>query len=164
MNIEFWFDPACPFCWMTSRWVEEVAPSRDLEVDWRPISLLVKNDPPADSDFYPRLTRTHALLRVVEAAREAGQADRIGALYGRMGRLIHHEDQLDFDVADVLDEVGLDRSLAGALDDESFDEAIRSSMDDALALVGEDVGTPATRRPGSGTGSWPWPRRPGSSS
>lgn len=144
MTLDFWFDPICPFCWVTSRWVERVAPHRDLEVDWRPISLLYKNgiDDQPDHPYYPRAARTRDLLRVVEAARAAGHADRIGELYTEYGRFIHHRQELDFDVADVLDGLGLDPALAAALDDESWDVEIRAAMDEGLGLTGLDVGTP----------------------
>lgn len=142
MKVEFWFDPACPFCWMTSRWIVAVAPDRDLEIDWRPISLLFKNKASADSPFYAQIKRSRDLLRVVESVRAARQADRIGDLYTAFGTRVHHHDDLDFDVAGVLTELGLDADHAAALDDESFDSAIRSAMADGLALTGDDVGTP----------------------
>lgn len=142
MKIDFWFDPACPWCWLTSRWVHAVTPERDLEVTWRPISLFFKNDPEPTDDYYEPVVRTHGLLRVVEAVRAAGHEDRIGELYTRLGTHIHHEGDHDFNVADDLEALGLDPKLAAALDDETFDAPIRSAMDEGLALTGEDVGTP----------------------
>ena len=142
MKVEFWFDPICPFCWMTSRWINEVAPARDLVIEWRPISLLFKNDPPPDSEYFGPVSRTRDLLRVVESVRAGGHADRIGSLYTEFGRRIHNQKELMFDVGEVLELVGLDRSHAAAMDDESFDAAIHAGMDDGLALVGNDVGTP----------------------
>lgn len=142
MKVEFWFDPVCPFCWMTSRWVQEVAPCRELEIEWRPISLLFKNNPPEDSPFYPKVSRTRDLLRVVESVRAAGHADRIGELYAAFGTRIHHHDDYDFDVSGILTDLGLDQRHADALSDDSFDAAIHEGMDDGLALTGNDVGTP----------------------
>ena len=142
MHIEFWFDPECPFCWLTSRWLTDVAPHRDLDIDWKPMSLLFKNDPPEGSRRQARWGRTRDLLRVVEAVRAAGDADRIGALYTEFGRHIHNRDELDFDVGASLHSVGLDAMYAAAVDDESFDAVIRESMDDGLGLTGIDVGTP----------------------
>ena len=142
MDVSFWFDPACPFCWMTSRWIRAVAPQRDLRVDWQPISLLFKNDLQPDNPFFPRASRTRDLLRVVEATRAAGHADLIGDLYTEFGRHIHHEQRDDFDVAEILASLGLDPGLATALDDESWDDVIRRGMDAGLALTGTDVGTP----------------------
>lgn len=142
MRVEFWFDPACPFCWLTSRWITSIASERSLELEWRPISLKFKNDPPPDSPYFARIAFTHSLLRVVESVRAAGHADRIGDLYREFGRKIHHEGSFDFDVASILTDLGLDPAHAAAFDDESFDRIIRSSMDDGLALTGPDVGTP----------------------
>ena len=142
MHVEFWFDPACPFCWLTSRWLNDVAPHRDLQIEWRPISLFFKNDPEPGSGMYEPSKRTRDLLRVVEAVRAAGHGDRIGALYTEFGRHIHARGELDFDVAATLQTVGLDTTLADALSDDRFDAAIRSAMDDGLSLTGQDVGTP----------------------
>lgn len=142
MKVEFWFDPACPFCWMTSRWLTAVAPERGLEVDWRPISLLFKNDAQPGSPYYEPISRTRDLLRVVESVRAAGDADTIGDLYTVFGRHIHHEGTGGFDVAEALSSVGLDPAHAAALTEPSWDDAIREAMADGLSLVGTDVGTP----------------------
>jgi 2-hydroxychromene-2-carboxylate isomerase len=142
VHVSFWFDPACPFCWITSRWIREIAPARDLEIDWQPISLLFKNDTPPDSPFYDRVTATRDMLRVVESLRADGQADKIGDLYTELGRKIHHENTYDFDIADLLQAIGADPAHAAALGDASFDDAIRGAMADGLALAGDDVGTP----------------------
>lgn len=142
MKVEFWFDPACPFCWMTSRWLTDVAAERDLDIDWLPISLLFKNDTQPDSPWYGVAARTRDLLRVVESVRAAGDGDKIGALYTVFGRHIHHEGTNDFDVAEALESGGLDAKHAGALTEESWDDVIRAAMADGLSLVGTDVGTP----------------------
>ena len=61
MHVEFWFDPICPFCWMTSRWIRLVAPERDLEITWRPISLLFKNEMTEEYPFFElKRSRTSA--------------------------------------------------------------------------------------------------------
>ena len=142
MKVSFWFDPACPFCWMTSRWIVSIAPERELEVDWQPISLLFKNEAGPDHPFFDRMAITRNLLRVVESLRAAGQADRIGAVYTAFGRKIHHEGTFEFDVAAILTELGLDPAHADAFDDERFDATIRSAMAVGLELTGNDVGTP----------------------
>lgn len=142
MQVQFYIDPVCPFCWQTSRWLKRVAPHRDLEIDWQPISLFFKNDPSPDSPFYEPTLRTLGLLRVMEAARNAGHEDRIGDLYTEFGRHIHNRQTPDFDLVAVLTELGLDASLADAREDELLDAQIRAAMDVGLALVGNDVGTP----------------------
>lgn len=149
MKVEFWFDPVCPFCWMTSRWVISVGPERDLDIDWLPISLLFKNELEPEDPLYDKVLRTHALLRVVESVRAAGHADRIGELYTRFGRHIHHEERLHFDVAAELEAIGLDVAHAEALTDDAFDLPIRASMDEGLELTGDEVGTPIIAITGS---------------
>ncbi|MCC5951816.1 MAG: DsbA family protein [Acidimicrobiia bacterium] len=141
-TVEFWFDPACPFCWVTSRWIERVRPHRDLEVVWQPISLLVKNQIDADHDLYDDLSTTHGMLRVVEAVRQAHGDDPVGALYTELGRHVHHRSNPDVDLAEVLTMLELDASLADARHDDTWDDLIRTSMKDGLELTGDDVGTP----------------------
>jgi len=143
MNVEFWVDPACPFCWTTARWIhDEVEPNRDISITWRPISLKFKNDPPEDSPFYEPTVFTHGLLRVMESARAAEGDDAFFQLYWYYGTRIHHDKEMYFDPADGLSAVGLDTSHAAAFDDESWDKAIQVGMDEGLELVGGDVGTP----------------------
>ncbi len=122
-------------------------PNRNLSITWQPISLLFKNEPAEDSDYYAPVMKTHRMLRVLEAARAAADTPEAGnddvfKLYWELGSLIHHDKQLDFDIAEALTAVGLDPSLAAAADDEAWDAVIRTGMDDGLALVGDDVGTP----------------------
>jgi hypothetical protein len=142
MKVDLWFDPACPFTWITSRWMTHVEPERDLDVSWRSFSLFIKNDPDADNPRYERMLRTRDLLQVVEAVRDAGYGDRIGALYTEFGRSIHVHERLDFDVAEALASAGLDSQFADAADVSSWDASIERSMSEGLALAGQDVGVP----------------------
>ena len=133
---------------MTARWVvDDVAPERDLNVNWKPISLLLKNNPEEGSEYYDRMYFTHRLIRVMESVRAAADTPEAGnddvfALYWKAGTWIHHDDNLDFTATELLEAVGLDTSHAVAFDDESWDAVIRKGMDEGLALVGDDVGTP----------------------
>ena len=111
MHVEFWFDPICPFCWMTSRWIRLVAPERDLEITWRPISLLFKNEMTEEYPFFERATASLALLRVVEAARVRVGDAVVGDLYTEFGRAIHQR-QAEVDLAGVLVGLDLDADLA----------------------------------------------------
>ncbi len=151
MNIDFWLDPACPWCWLTSRWILDVAPQRDLQIQWRPISLFMKNNPSPDSPFYEKARHTLGLLRVMESVRAAEGNARLGALYTAFGTRIHHNGEATVDPAVALKEVGIDTVHASALDDESWDVAVRTGMDEGLALVGTDVGTPIIGYPAPGT-------------
>jgi hypothetical protein len=142
-EVRFWFDPICPWCWVTARWlVDAVRPHRDLHVSWQPISLFFKNDPDPASDYYAPSWFTHRLLRVVEAVRDAHGDEPIERLYWQYGSRIHHDRDRDFDPADALEAAGLDRGFAAAFDDESWDAIIRKRMDVGLELAGNDIGTP----------------------
>jgi hypothetical protein len=142
-SIEFWVDPACPFCWATARWaVDEVQPHRDLDITWRPISLFFKNEPSPDSPWYEGSKFTHGLLRVMESVRTTDGNDGVFRLYWEFGSRIHHDGEWSFDPADALTAVGLDPAHGAAAADESWDTVIREGMDAGLALVGNDVGTP----------------------
>ena len=145
--VEFWVDPACPWCWVTARWiVDEIAPQRDLDITWQPISLLFKNEPPEDSPYYAAVVSTHRLLRVMESLRAGGANNTdLQRWYLYCGTLVHHDGVREFDVARVaaaLEHLGLDPQHATAFDDDAWDAAIRSGMNAGLALVGDDVGTP----------------------
>ena len=142
-DVEFWVDPACPWCWVTARWiVEEVAPRRDLAITWQPISLLFKNDPPVDSPYYEGASRTHRMLRVMQAIRAELGDGAVFDWYWQCATRVHHDQDSGFDLADALEHIGLDRKFADAADDESWDASVRAGMDRGLELVGNDVGTP----------------------
>ena len=152
MHVRFWFDPACPFCWITSRWLVRVATQREVTIEWSPISLLLKNGTREGEPFFAEVTASHGMLRTVEALRADGQEHRIGELYTELGRVLHVEGTT-VDLRAVLTGLGLDPAFAAAADDAEYDAAVRASMDEGLALVGDEVGTPiiAVDRP-DGTG------------
>ncbi|MBA2639345.1 MAG: hypothetical protein H0U77_05005 [Nocardioidaceae bacterium] len=154
-DIAFYFDPVCPFCWMTSKWVRLVSAQRDYQVDWRFISLRLLNAHiDYDEHFPPEYEAGHAaglrLLRVVAKTRVEHGGDAVGALYEALGAAIH-EVRSDADVghpgtreflAPILVEAKLPTELADALDDDSVDPLIQAETDEALSLTGKDVGTP----------------------
>jgi hypothetical protein len=142
VQLDFWLDPACPWCWLTSRWVVDVAPHRDVQVTWRSISLKVKNQITTDSSFYDRVMHTHSLLRVIEAVRAGEGEAPIGNLYTVIGQHIHDGADPMFSATEALAEAGLSAEYAAAYDDEQWDSVIESSMGEGLALTGDDVGTP----------------------
>ena len=155
-DIEFYWDPICPFAWVTSRWVEKVASQRNFSVDWRFLSLAILNeDRDYERDFppgYPALHRKgRAMLRVAAAARDRG-AD-IGTLYTAYGNSIWDRTPSSvggmFDAIGtqahleaVLERVGLDPSLAAAADDPGHDAVLRADTELALRRAGRDLGTP----------------------
>lgn len=148
MDVRFYFDPLCPWCWVTSFWLDEVVQHRDVDVDWKPISLKVRNedrelDPQYAEKYREPMERSFALLRVVEALRAGGQQDLVRPFYVEVGRHLHHgEDGMTFDVGDALAAAGADRSFVDALDDQEWDAAVRASTEEAEDAAGDDVGTP----------------------
>jgi 2-hydroxychromene-2-carboxylate isomerase len=152
--VDFFWDPVCPWAWLTSRWVHEVIPLRGLQVDWRFISLAIVNE---ERDYQkefpagptPGHNRGLELLRVAAAARSAHGAEAVGPLYTAFGTAIHREGRAeDFDgpdrpgVAQALGSAGLPASLAEAATDSSWDKYIREDTETALARTGKNVGTP----------------------
>ena len=128
---------------MTARWVvDEVAPARDLSITWQPISLLLKNQPEPDSDYYAPVERTHHLLRVMESVRAAEGEDGVFRVYWEYGRRIHHDKQLDFDLVEVLEAAGVSPDHAAAYDSGAFDDELQRRHDAGIALAGDDIGTP----------------------
>ena len=152
MNVSFWVDPACPWCWMTARWaVDVVTPVRDLTISWEPISLLFKNEPDEGSEYYAANQFTHRLLRVMQAVSEGEGSDAARLLYWQYGAVLHHDrvagtvdaaKVLSAGAGPFLEAAGLPSKYAEVYDDESWDETIRTRMQVGLDLVGGDVGTP----------------------
>ena len=128
---------------MTARWVvDAVAPERDLSITWQPISLLEKNQPDTDSEYYEPVYQTHRYLRVMESVRAAEGDDAVFPLYWEYGRRIHHDEDRSVPAADALAAVGLDTEHADAFDDERWDAEIKERMNVGLELAGNDIGTP----------------------
>jgi hypothetical protein len=160
-DLEFFFDPVCPFAWLTSRWVTEVQQQRNYDVAWRFISLrMINRDNTADW-YTPSYKAVHQAglfgLRVADAARLAHGNDVVGEVYTAFGEAIHkarrieqlRDDPVGFS-KDVLGEAGLPIELADAALDEAHDDYIRADSDLSLQRTGTDVGTPIiTFRPGA---------------
>jgi 2-hydroxychromene-2-carboxylate isomerase len=143
--VDFWFDPSCPWAWMTSRWVDEVAKLRNLEVSWHIMSLAVLNEDKDVSEeyraFFPRALR---YTRLVAAVSELRGADTVKPLYDALGARIHPGGSTDADtvIAEALAEVGLPAELAAYSENDEYDEQMRASHFDGIGRVGQDVGTP----------------------
>jgi len=129
---------------MTSRWVVEVAPRKDVPVRWRAFSLAIKNrGVEIPEQFRPLVAVTLGALRVVEAVWAEHGDEPVGRLYTEMGRRFHlDDDKTTAAVEAALDACGLDRALIGAADDERWDREIEASMAEASGLVGDEVGVP----------------------
>ncbi len=144
---DFWFDPMCPWAWMTSRWITEVERVRDVTVRWHVMSLAVLNeDKDIPEDYRAMLADGWGPVRViVAAAREHGD-DVVKPLYDAIGTRFHPGGRSDRRevVAEALAEVGLPAALLERYDNaaDDIDAALRASHAEGIALVGEDVGTP----------------------
>lgn len=144
-QVDFWFDPACPWAWLTSRWLLEAATVRDLEPRWHVMSLAILNAgrdlPP---DYQELMVTAWGPVRVCIAAQQRHGDDVLLPLYTAMGTRIHLEKmELGRDmVAAALADVDLPGELAGAMSVTDYDDALHASHDDAMSRVGLDVGTP----------------------
>lgn len=143
--VEFWFDPSCPWAWMTSRWVDEVAAHRDIDVTWNIMSLAVLNedgDPGGPhAEFLPRALR---YTRLVAAAKELHGQQVVKPLYDALGTRIHAGADADPDsvIPAALEQAGLPADLARYADTDEHDTQMRASHFEGIERVGQDVGTP----------------------
>ncbi|MEM7322357.1 MAG: hypothetical protein AAF531_04660 [Actinomycetota bacterium] len=155
-DIEFFWDPVCPFAWITSRWVEQVVEQTDYSVDWRFISLRILNkDKDYATEFPPEYEHGHTaglrMLRVAAAIRNDLGREPMGALVTAYGRSYWDREQgsgmrqhlsSSEHAVEVLEAAGLPTSYANALDDTSWDGLLEAETELALSRTGRDVGTP----------------------
>ena len=156
-DIEFYWDPICPFAWITSRWIAKVAAQREFRVDWRFISLRFLNEHRDYAEFPESYMALHTMgqrmLRVAAAVRAAHGRAPMGNLYTVFGESIWHRTRVEgvraFDgIADPphlrasLQRAGIDDAFAEAADDDAFDDELRAEVATALSRTGPGVGTP----------------------
>lgn len=155
--VDFWFDPLCPWAWMTSRWILEVEKVRDIEVHWHIMSLAVLNEDKLDElpEEYREMLAVKAWqpVKVVTAAWQKHGADILGPLYTAMGTRIHNNEEgaTIEAIAGALADVGLPADLIDYAEqkDFEFDAELRASHKEGITKVGQDVGTPVIAVPGA---------------
>ncbi|ATZ26678.1 DsbA family protein [Streptomyces lavendulae] len=153
--VDFWFDPLCPWAWMTSRWILEVEKLRDIEVRWHVMSLGVLNENKLDElpEAYREMLGPQAWIpvRVVTAAEQKFGKEVTGKLYTALGTRIHNEGRGNTPevIAEALAEVGLPAELAAFGLKDTFDAELRASHEDGIDRVGQEVGTPVISVPGA---------------
>ena len=151
-DLEFYFDPVCPWAWITSRWVTNVQQLRNYEVSWKFISLRMINAE-RGYDGHEAYEKIHnaglAGLRVASAARAQGGNESVAAVYTALGNAIHiggRREELVNDpksfLLSIVADAGLPAEVAAAFEDSTHDEVIRYETEAALSRTGKDVGTP----------------------
>ncbi|MGW9305264.1 MULTISPECIES: DsbA family protein [Streptomyces] len=152
---DFWFDPLCPWAWMTSRWILEVEKVRDIEVRWHVMSLAVLNEDKLDElpEEYRDLLENKAWgpVRVVIAAQQLHGDEVVGPLYTALGTRFHNngEGPTREAIAGALKDVGLPEDLLEYADKDTYDTELRASHQEGIDKVGQEVGTPVVAVPGA---------------
>lgn len=151
-DVQFWFDPLCPWAWITSRWILEVEKVRPVRADWRIMSLaylnLIQHEGKNLSEEYlERMSKAWGPIRVVAAAAQEKGPDILGPLYTAIGTRLHNQGRREDPavISEALAELGLPATLTEAADSTEFDEKIKASHHEAFDQVGTEVGTPVIR-------------------
>lgn len=145
-TVDFYWDAVCPWCWITSRWMEDVAQQKAIQVNWKLFSLRKIN---AGRDLPERFIISHSMglraLRVAAAVREEYGNEGVRKIFTAMGTRRHHDEEDIGEsavLASMLQACGLEAKLAAAADDEAWDTPIEADMAQATAKAGTDVGVP----------------------
>lgn len=153
MDATYYFDPACPFTWRTSRWLVAVAPERGVTLHWRAFSLKILNGDNIPEQYRGATDASFRSLRLVEALRADRREETIAAFYTELGTNVH-------DGGAALDDEAVLRAAEAAgvedaksvLDEQRWDSAVRESHEAALALAGPDIGSPVLHADGATRG------------
>jgi predicted DsbA family dithiol-disulfide isomerase len=145
-TVDFYWDPICPWCWITSRWMIDVGRQKQIQVNWKLFSLKKINE---DRNIPEHFKILHEMglkaLRVAAAVSKSYGNEGLAKLYTVMGTRYHHDNE-DIDDPEVLDEIlktcGYPSRLKDAAEEKNYDNRIAADMDQAIAKVGKDVGVP----------------------
>lgn len=153
-QAQFWFDPLCPWAWITSRWMLEVEKVRPVDVRWHVMSLAVLNEDKLDTlpeSYAEFLKDAWGPVRVVNAAREEHGDEVVGPLYTALGTRYHNLalPRTRETATAALAEVGLPESLADFAERDTYDTQLRASHKEGIDKVGQEVGTPVIAVPGA---------------
>ncbi len=144
-TVDFWFDPLCPFAWITSRWMLEVEKERDVETTFHIMSLSVLNsDKDVSADYRAMIEKGWGPVRLAIAIEQQHGQQALREFYTSIGTK-HHNEKQEFSTQlyeAVLAEIGLPTELAASAEDTSLDDAVRASHEDGISRVGTEVGTP----------------------
>jgi predicted DsbA family dithiol-disulfide isomerase len=153
MEATYFFDPACPFTWRTSRWLVGVAPERDVTVRWRAFSLAILNGENVPAEYKPMMVASSRALRLVEALRADHRDETIATFYTELGnRTFEAGVPISDDIVVAAAEAAGVANPETVLDDESWEEAVRASHELAFSSAGPDIGSPVLLAEGAARG------------
>jgi predicted DsbA family dithiol-disulfide isomerase len=144
-NVDMWFDPICPFAWITSRWLLEASQVRDIEVTWNVMSLAHLNrDQEMDASRKESMNKSWTATRLIAAVKAKSGNEAVAALYTALGKRIHLQKEKVNDelLAGALADAGLPGDLISEAANEAWNLDVIESHERAISMVGNDVGTP----------------------
>lgn len=141
MNIDFYFDPSCPFCWITSRWLLMSSNKRDISINWHLFSLAMKNNELNDDSGLDHVAAHHVERVMLAASRQGADMLKLYSAFGIL-HFIGGEDYSDSLISDVLAQLELPAGLMKSVNDQSLDGALKESTDEAINNTGQDIGVP----------------------
>ncbi|MDA3644141.1 DsbA family protein [Saccharopolyspora indica] len=145
-HVRLWFDPVCPWCWVTYQWLREVRANHALRIDLSLMSLAFLNEgrPEVPDKYKAPTARSLQIVRVIAAAESTAGSGVLEPMYDSLGKYLHVDRGRDFELANrmALSAAGLETTLAHAAGTTEHDDLLRSATRTSVSSVGPDVGTP----------------------